>query len=339
MSTEYYFMQVLVLTAVKFLHILQKGLLTLNQVNLLLFDECHYTTDDHEYGHIMRFYTGLESPPRILGLTTSVLNDVCKTPQELENHLSNLERILCSTAETSTDNLVTDIYSAQPKEVLIDCADYSDTTGLVDEFQAILQESIDFIDDLSLPFDSAAGETDPRHIPRTAFTECGHVLRALGPWCCGKVAGLLGKQVMKICEHEVGEWPRRLLQYALTQLSVIDHVMTDVFDKQVMSMDDFLCYMSPRVQQLIDILHGYKPDDNFMIVGSTGIDFSMVTGMDSFEDDDKDNDDDDDSMKFSDDDDDEFEEEPIEMKTDDRNTEKANKESKVDFAFIVCSIE
>ena len=32
-------------------------------------------------------------------------------------------------------------------------------------------------------------------------------------------------------------------------------------------LEDFMTYMKPKVLQVIDILHNYKPDDNFMIIG------------------------------------------------------------------------
>ena len=303
-------LQVHVLPARTFLSLLQRGVVSMNEINLLLLDDCHLAmNENHPYVEIMTHHCeNLPSPPRVVAVTASVLNEQCKTPQALEQSLSQLETTLHSTAETSTDNLVADVYSAKPEEVIIDCEEYVDDTGLFEQFQKILKDGIEFLDDINMPYDEDSGETNPAAIPRTALTECLYVLDSLGPWCCGKIAGVLAKQVIKIIHHESEEWPKRLLQYSLTQLSLIDHVMTEIFERKVQSIGDFYRYMSPRVRELIEILHGYKPDDNFMIIGSEGggLDISSASAMEDVDEDD-DDDDDNDSINFSDDE--EFQEE------------------------------
>ena len=302
--------------AAPFLDLLQRSVLSLDQINLLLLDDAHLAINpDHPYVSIIKYdHEDLPGPrPRIVGITASVLNERCHTPQELEDSLAKLESALHSTAETSTDNLVADVYSTKPTEVIIDCEKYDDDTGLVEQFRDILSDSLAFLNDMVLPFDEECEESHPVNIPRTALTECLYVLESLGPWCCGKVAGVLAKQVMKIIAHENGEWQKRLLQLSLTQLSVIDHIMNDVFDNDIMCLEDFHRYMSPKVRQLLEILHSYKPDDNFMIIGSDGN--NMLSALDSGMGDnnmegEEEEDDDDDSFKLSDEEDEDFDEPP-----------------------------
>ena len=297
--------QVHVLPARTFLHLLEDGVVNMSEINLLLMDDCHLAVNtNHPYAKIMQFYHSKQPSPRIVALTVSVLNEQCKTPQELEDTLAQLENIFHSTAETSTDNLVADVYSAKPEELLIDCDEYVDVTGLVEMFGGILTESIDFLNDVNIPYEEEDGEVHIIKTPKTALQECLYVLDSLGPWCCGKVASVLAKQVMKIIQFEADETAKRFLQYSLTQLSLIDHIMNQTFEKKIANIEEFYEYMSPKVRELIEILHRYKPDDNFMIIGSDGIDFpsAIAPGIDD-DDDDSDDEEDlqDDDQQFSDD--------------------------------------
>jgi endoribonuclease Dicer len=68
---------VLVMTAQIFLNILRHGFISLSQVNLLIFDECHHTAKKHPYNLIMKeFYKRCpeESRPKIFGMTASPVN-------------------------------------------------------------------------------------------------------------------------------------------------------------------------------------------------------------------------------------------------------------------------
>ena len=55
---------------------------------------------------------------------------------------------------------------------------------------------------------------------------------------------------------------------ASTKLSMISAMMDFSYEHDVVSLDDFKKYMSPRVLRLMEILMDYKPKDNFMIVGN-----------------------------------------------------------------------
>lgn len=81
-----------------------------------------------------------------------------------------------------------------------------------------------------------------------------------------QVAHVFLKQLTKLIELETQDMPRLFMQYVFTQLSMINSQVDDIYDHKVMTMEDFLQLMSPRVLELIQILHTYKPDDNFVIL-------------------------------------------------------------------------
>jgi endoribonuclease Dicer len=65
------------MTAQIFLHLLIHGFVRMDQVNLLIMDECHHCKKNHPYNIIMReFYTRCppNSRPRVFGMTASPLS-------------------------------------------------------------------------------------------------------------------------------------------------------------------------------------------------------------------------------------------------------------------------
>ena len=55
----------------------------------------------------------------IVGLTASILNSKCSTPQELDDKMHSLEKTLRSVAETATDMVMSDVYGAKPQEIVL----------------------------------------------------------------------------------------------------------------------------------------------------------------------------------------------------------------------------
>lgn len=106
-SQEFTKHQVLIMTCYVALNVLKNGYLSLSDINLLVFDECHLAILDHPYREIMKLCDSCPSCPRILGLTASILNGKCD-PDELEEKIQKLEKILKSGAETATDLVVLD---------------------------------------------------------------------------------------------------------------------------------------------------------------------------------------------------------------------------------------
>lgn len=82
--------QVLVMTVQILVNLCNWGFLDLNRVNLLIFDECHHGVKDQPMRQVMRSFQTLQNPPRVLGLTATLLNANCK-PTSVMSEVSNLE--------------------------------------------------------------------------------------------------------------------------------------------------------------------------------------------------------------------------------------------------------
>lgn len=62
----------------------------MDKVNLLIFDECHHAVNDHPMRSVMKSFKGLQDPPRVLGLTATLLNRNC-TSQKVLQEVQTLE--------------------------------------------------------------------------------------------------------------------------------------------------------------------------------------------------------------------------------------------------------
>lgn len=76
--------------------------LALENVNLIIFDECHHAVEDHSMRQLMKFVQDLTIPPRVVGLTATLLNKNCKINKIIEE-IKKLEVTYSSSVATVTD--------------------------------------------------------------------------------------------------------------------------------------------------------------------------------------------------------------------------------------------
>jgi endoribonuclease Dicer len=97
---------VFVAMAKKFYDLLMHGFIKMEEITLVIFDECHHTDQDHLYNLIMRdfFYHKFQpndpdhKRPHILGLTASPIKQ-------------KIERVLAADIESMLQNLANNLYS------------------------------------------------------------------------------------------------------------------------------------------------------------------------------------------------------------------------------------
>lgn len=244
--------QVLIMTCYVALVVLKNGYLSLSDINLLVFDECHLAILDHPYREIMKLCESCPSCPRILGLTASILNGKCD-PEELEEKIQKLEKILKSNAETATDLVVLDRYTSQPYEIVVDCGPFVDRSGLYERLLMELEEALNFVNDCNISAHSK--ERDSTLISKQILADCRAVLVVLGPWCADKVAGMMVRELQKHIKHEQEELHRKFLLFTDTFLRKIHALCEEHFSPA--SLD--LKFVTPKVIKLLEILRKYKP--------------------------------------------------------------------------------
>lgn len=98
--------QVLVMTYSIFLEVIHKNFLKMNKLNLLILDDCHNVMNNEALKGVLTLYENSANSvhPRILGLTASIVNNICK-PMELSQLITILETKLKSVISTSNNVL------------------------------------------------------------------------------------------------------------------------------------------------------------------------------------------------------------------------------------------
>ncbi|KAK4883339.1 hypothetical protein RN001_006658 [Aquatica leii] len=131
--------QILIMTAQILVNLLAPAFLTLNQVNLLIFDECHNAVNDHAMRQVMSYYNDLDEEPRIIGLSATLLNKNCK-PDQVIDEVTALETTFHSKIATVEDLEKVIGYSTNPNEVIRPYKRY--TLNLIDQYSIIHLESL-----------------------------------------------------------------------------------------------------------------------------------------------------------------------------------------------------
>lgn len=154
--------KVIICTADILLACLHHGYITMDQINLLVFDEAHHAKKNHAYARIVKdFY--IDAPasikPRVFGMTASPIDaktDVGEAARELEI-------LLDSKIATTTDMSFTE-FVKRPTEKIITY------NALPRPFETQLLQ---------------ATKASFGHIEAFAkvFSECPEIARELGPWC------------------------------------------------------------------------------------------------------------------------------------------------------------
>jgi endoribonuclease Dicer len=119
--------QVLLVQPGKVLDALVCGYLSLNEINLIVFEDCHKKDVKSVYTDLIRnYYVDCKSKPKILGLAGPLHNAGCPVGR-LGAELEYLEKTLDCKAETASDIVTVLRYSARPKEIILQCAPSSVT--------------------------------------------------------------------------------------------------------------------------------------------------------------------------------------------------------------------
>lgn len=116
---EYNTHNVIIMTSQILKNSLTTGFLDLNKVNVMIFDECHHGVDNHPMRDIMLYFKNLTDPPRVIGLTATLLNGNVKPNMVLEE-VRKLETTFHAKV-ASVDALINVVgYSTNPKEEIIE---------------------------------------------------------------------------------------------------------------------------------------------------------------------------------------------------------------------------
>ncbi|XP_044756151.1 endoribonuclease Dicer [Coccinella septempunctata] len=140
--------QVLIMTSEIFAAIVRGKIFDPSKVNLLIFDECHHAVNDHSMRVLMEAFYDLTSPPKILGLTATLLNGNCK-PHKVMEEVRSLEVTFKSKIATVDGLEVVVGYATNPEEHFAFFAPYN-TSEIENECLNFIDEQIRIVELLNL---------------------------------------------------------------------------------------------------------------------------------------------------------------------------------------------
>ncbi|CAH2084703.1 unnamed protein product [Euphydryas editha] len=111
--------QVIVMTSQILNDMLTHRYINVEDISLIIFDECHHAVDDHPMRSVMKHFEKVpkNKQPRILGLTATLLNSNVKL-HKVEETLRDLETTFQATIATANDMGEVAIYSTNSHELV-----------------------------------------------------------------------------------------------------------------------------------------------------------------------------------------------------------------------------
>nr|UJZ92585.1 dicer-2 [Scaphoideus titanus] len=113
--------KILVMTSQIFLNMLLSNIITLKDVAVIVFDECHHGVENHPMRQIMMQFhcTPEREQPRVVGLTATLLNKNLAVDKVIVE-IKTLENTYLSQIATADDENMVKLYSTNPKELKVD---------------------------------------------------------------------------------------------------------------------------------------------------------------------------------------------------------------------------
>ncbi|CEF64380.1 Endoribonuclease Dicer [Strongyloides ratti] len=276
--------QVIVLTAQILLDLICFSRISMEDISLLIFDECHHSMGKaHPYSNILSRYDKVpnEKKPVILGLTASLFNQRLKKNQ-IENLLLKLEYKMHAEVVTADDFSQVLKYSAIPNIKLIECSDFNaekfdiaqKTLSFVDklnelvrEMEKLLKDSRDFDPSQFIKTDINSTiansiyekfiDTSSKDI-RKKISEFVYITNNLGPFT-----------VYKICDFWTGDLKNYKNDQTISvKANYVVEAAFDVFDSikkeytkkfsTMVTFEEIEPYLSNKLKKVIEILETFN---------------------------------------------------------------------------------
>lgn len=124
------------------LDVIRHGFLTVSNINLIIFDECHHATKNHPMHELMAQFdrTPRSEHPRVIGLSGMLIRGRVR-PVEVISRLENLEVVFNGVIKTvgnfgEYENVL--LYSTAPKELLLRYQDNTVKLGIIQRIEVLV---------------------------------------------------------------------------------------------------------------------------------------------------------------------------------------------------------
>ncbi|XP_044016604.1 endoribonuclease Dicer-like [Aphidius gifuensis] len=260
--------QVLVMTAQIFVDILHHSFLSLSQVNLLIFDECHHAVGDHPMRQIMKEFMHFpkNQQPKILGLSATLLNSNIKT-DKINESIEMLESTFQSKVIT-VDSMISVIGYARVQEKI---ELFNDSSCNIDNLLNIkinnrLDNIVNILQSKCLPSDACNHASSvvfqPKTKNRRLLTIIENIkehINTMGLYAGSKVILLHIIQLLCMKKSSQNNDTSIVLDYLITQLTVLRKLMINEMDKKIYSNDyeRITNNSNDKLLKLLNLLNDY----------------------------------------------------------------------------------
>eukprot|EP00794_Sanderia_malayensis_P019899 gene19899-21843_t len=265
---------VLVMTAQILYNMLLHGFLKLSNINLLLLDECHHTAGNHPYAKIMEIMQECSNPPRVMGLTASIIN---KKPKKsvnmhayLDNSMKDLECRMRAACVTCADPNAAANFATKPEESVHDCPPTPfDTWDAVGELDEMIGEQLYSADDFLVKLKSSKEiSKDVRDLGISMIKELNEIRNSLGLWSTYNAAKIIHKVLRtQLAASIVNQKEILILQMLMTKVVIIERMFAS-FAKQEFGKVENVILAEPiitgKVVSLMEMLR--KRKDNLCAI-------------------------------------------------------------------------
>ncbi|KAJ8678831.1 hypothetical protein QAD02_014618, partial [Eretmocerus hayati] len=256
--------QILVMTAQILLNILNPGWVTLDQINLLIFDECHKAVKEHPMRQIMQRFEGFphSQKPRILAMSASLLNSNVKI-EKIEQTLKELEITFDASILTVDALESVKAYATDPKE-FIEYYKPAPKSSVVDKIKLLIGYAEEVLKHLKLPEKMDHSASSPEFRPDSKNIKLRRILDDTlehiddAGMYGGSLSVLLHMiQLEKIKKSSDDQESIIALDFLITQLMKIRHLLESEMDESN-PCQAVMEHSSPKVLKLLEVLLNFK---------------------------------------------------------------------------------
>lgn len=260
--------QVIIFQIEMCLFALDEELIDINDVNLLIIDDCHQSNRIPQISEIFHnHYRKAKEKPKIFGLAGPLHNAQC-SPARLGAEMEYLESLMCAKVETASDIVTVLRYSSKPIEIIVECASPADNDIICYIRQQLIQEKNALMDHRYDPSeiysdfkDELANIPDPKEEPLKVIEEFLLILNELGVYCADKAAFILLMHIEKLKIKTPHERHYLLLCQVSTLLTKIRAFIDSAFhDEENSEKEKIEKYSTPKIQRLLEVLKIFKPE-------------------------------------------------------------------------------
>ncbi|KAI4489336.1 hypothetical protein M0802_011205 [Mischocyttarus mexicanus] len=253
--------QVLVMTSQILVDVIVHGHLSLNRINLIIFDECHRAVNDHPMRQVMQQFEQCDAKdqPRILALSATLLNSNVKLNNIIDS-IKTLEITFHSKIAT-VGNIKG--YSTNPEEVVVYYENYFTPQNLTNSIER-LQNLKNFLSIVFLPCASNYNKSSKEFKSKSVNSKLQAVIDDIIEHA--EITGIYGLNKCILLHLIQLEYKKRTVDDQNT-IYVFDYIITELFKIRKFLDDEMadhtnqnkiIKFVSDHVLQLFKLLKNFN---------------------------------------------------------------------------------